>query len=127
MLRVLRLRRWSIAPAVLLSLLAATASPALSLHASDDHDAACIPITAAPHDESAHRLASHQRGDAPHPLHCLVCHWARAFRPLSATPAHQSPNLEPRARIHFDALPAPITLASAQLTLRSPPSTPFAL
>ena len=37
------------------------------------------PAFAVPHNESDHELRANVPSDAAHPLHCLVCHWARAF------------------------------------------------
>jgi hypothetical protein len=127
MLRVFRGQALAISSAVLLSLAAATISQTLLAHTPDEHDIGWAPLRAVPHDESAHQLGAAQTSDSPHPLHCLVCHWVRAFRPLRSALAHQAPDLERRASLHFGALPAPTTLVTAQLTLRSPPSTLFVL
>jgi hypothetical protein len=127
MLSGLRDRASSVARTVLLALLAATASQVLAIHTPDEHDIAWVPSVAVPHDESAHQITAPTADDAAHPLHCLVCHWARAFKPVQSALAHQGPVLEPRAALHFAALPAPTTLVAAQLTLRSPPPTRFVL
>ena len=127
MLEGLRGQASSIAAIVLLALLTATISQALASHTPDEHDIGWTPSVAVPHDESDHRLTAAQPGESTHPLHCLVCHWVRSFRPLRSALAHQAPDLEPRASLHFGALPAPTTLVTAQLTLRSPPSALFVL
>lgn len=127
MLKGLRDQASSIAATVLLTLLTATISQALASHTPDEHDIGWTSPAAAPHDESDHRIAAGQAGDSTHPLHCLVCHWVRSSRPLRSALAHQAPDLEPRASLHFGALPAPTTLVTAQLTLRSPPAALFVL
>ena len=127
MLRSLRSRASSVVTTVLLALLTATVSQVLASHTPDEHDIGWTSPLAVPHDESEHRITASQPSDTTHPLHCLVCHWARAFRPLRSALAHQAPDLEPRASLHFGALPAPTTLVMAQLTLRSPPSELFVL
>jgi hypothetical protein len=128
MLKGVRGQVSSIAAAVLLALMTGTLSEVLASHTPDEHDIGWTPPPAAvPHDESDHRLTSGQPGDPTHPLHCFLCHSARSFRPLRSAIAHQAPDLEPRASLHFGALPAPTTLVMAQLTLRSPPAALFVL
>lgn len=127
MLKGVRGQVSSIAATVLLALLTATVSQTLASHTPDEHDIGWTRPVAVPHDESDHRITAGQPGDSTHPLHCLACHWVRSFRPLRSALAHQAPDLEPRASLHFGALPAPTTLVTAQLTLRSPPSALFVL
>ena len=123
MLSVLRVRRW-IAGTLLLSILTATISQAFASHTPDEHD---IQPVAIPHDESAHQLSAASPVTAAHPIHCLLCHWVRAFKPSRSLAAHDGPHLGPSAAVPFVALPARTTLVAAQLTLRSPPSTLFVL
>ena len=127
MLKGVRGRASSIAATVLVALLTATVSQALASHTPDEHDIGWAPSFAVPHDESDHRMTAAQPGDSTQPLHCLVCHWVRSSRPLRSALAHQAPDLEPRASLHFGALPAPAMLVTAQLTLRSPPPALFVL
>lgn len=121
MLIWLRAGRSWVAAALLLCLATATVSQALPAHADDDHHVECTNPSVGPHDESAHRLNGARTPHEPHPLHCLVCHWARTFRPLGPSVSHEAPRLEIRAALHFTELPAPAVILPAQLTLRSPP------
>ncbi|MBI3049108.1 MAG: hypothetical protein HYY76_12445 [Acidobacteria bacterium] len=49
-------------------------------HEDDCHDAACQSV-AVVHDAAAHAIGAASAPDNEHRLHCLVCHWVRAFRP----------------------------------------------
>jgi hypothetical protein len=122
MLGRLRACARGVASTLLVSLAVATGSEALPSHAGENHDAACAALIVGQHEEAAHRLTSAVVSHSTHPLHCLVCHWARAFRPIGTVLAHQSPVLEARATFQFGNLPAPAVVLPAQLTLRSPPS-----
>jgi hypothetical protein len=127
MLRTIRLRAQSVAASLLVALLSATTSQALSAHGLGEHDTDHAPTSAIAHQESDHRLAAGGSSTSSEPFHCLVCHWARAFRPIRSILAYQVPSLDRRAAIHLDVLPAPVTLVPAQLTLRSPPTALFVL
>jgi hypothetical protein len=126
MLRVLGAKARAIAGLLLVSLAAGGSSQLLPGHAAEGHDLACVPGVALPHDESAHRLAADTRGESDHPLHCLVCHWARSFRPAGATVKQPAPALASRPFVHIDIVPAPTAAVSAQLQPRSPPASIFA-
>jgi hypothetical protein len=123
MLRWMRAGRLRIAATLFVCLATAAASRALPLHGDESHDVACSAAVAGPHDESAHRIRSGATTakDGPHPLHCLVCHWARAFRPLTSSSVQPAPPLEAQMALHFTELPTPASILPAQLTLRSPP------
>ena len=79
MLRWFRVQASRIAITTIFSL-AAVGVSAVSPHEDDCHDAACRAV-AVEHDAAAHRYSAPPMGADAHPLHCLVCHWVRSFRP----------------------------------------------
>ena len=90
-------------------------------HEDDCHDA-CQPMVVE-HDASAHRLGAPAAED-DHPLHCLVCHWARSFRaPRAESRILAKPADEPGISLHSDLLTAAVSAPVAQPPLRSPPSS----
>ncbi len=89
-------------------------------HEDDCHGAACHP-GAVPHDASAHAFSAPSQDAASHPLHCLVCHWARSFRPDSEVRFVSAPAAQAGTCIHVESFTvAPVTTV-AQPPLRSPP------
>jgi hypothetical protein len=122
LLRKARKRAWSTAVLVLVSFLSTTASQAIGGHGVGEHDLECAPAVELSHDESAHRLSGPAAGESNHPLHCLVCHWARSFRPSPDSVRHNAPILEAHAAVHLDPVHAPRAIDSAQLALRAPPA-----
>jgi hypothetical protein len=88
-------------------------------HGDECHDHC---VQAVEHDASAHRFQADTSTDDPHPLHCLVCHSARSFRPRhDAAFQPGAPSGEDSWRIHPQLFVlAPAALA-AQPPLRSPP------
>jgi hypothetical protein len=91
-------------------------------HAADCHDADCGTILVA-HDASAHRLRSNTSTADTHPLHCLVCHWARSFRPQIKTTFVAAPAASTGIPVHFDLITVARRAQVAQPSLRSPPSS----
>jgi hypothetical protein len=127
MLGWVRRRSARIAAGLLLSLLTASVSQAMPAHADaghDEHALAGTGLPAIPHSESDHELRPYVPSDAAHPLHCLVCHWARAFRPLASPSADLAPTLETRYHVRRAVVSAPRGVAPPQLSLRSPPAPP---
>jgi hypothetical protein len=127
MLGWVRNRSAKVAAALLVSLMTASVSQAMPSHAEsghDDHDIVSAGLPAVPHNESDHELRANVPSDAAHPLHCLVCHWARAFRPLASPSAEVAPTLEARYHVQRAVAPAPRSVAPPQLSLRSPPASP---
>jgi hypothetical protein len=116
-----RIRSSWLASALIVSLVAALASEAMPGHAGADHDAACAPLLPGSHDEGQHRLSNAAGSDAANAAHCLVCHWARSFRPVSPEASAHAPVHEPRLLTRSRASRTPLVLLSTQLTLRSPP------
>ena len=111
-----------IATVAIVSMAAAGAS-AVVPHEDDCHDVACQSI-AVIHDASAHRVGLASSPEDDHSLHCVVCHWARAFRPrpearVVSTSSAASPLALP-LQLFVTAVGAP----ASQPPLRSPPSFP---
>ena len=122
MLKWFRAQAPRVAALTLLSLMAMGATLGTS-HATDCHDAACMPI-AVQHDASAHEFRPATQDAGSHPLHCLVCHWARSFRPHAEVRFVSAQAMLAGVRIPVESFTvAPITTA-AQPPLRSPPPSP---
>jgi hypothetical protein len=102
--------------------LAAAVGSSVAPHHDDCHDAACQPI-AIEHDASAHRITAPAAVDS-HPLHCVVCHWARSFRPRAESRVLPMPAAEPGITVHVEYFTAAVSAPVAQPPLRSPPSSP---
>ncbi len=120
MLARFRQRGSCIAVAVLASL----ASLGISLsgaHADDCHND-CIVV--AVHDVSAHQISAEVRDAESPPLHCLVCHWARSFRPRGEVVFVAAPVAATGIWINVEIYTATPTAPSAQPPLRSPPASP---
>ena len=109
--------------ATLLLSLAAVGGSAVSPHEDDCHDAGCRAIFVE-HDAAAHRITAPSTSVEVHPLHCLVCHWARSFRPPTGVRFVTTPAVQAGVRIHLESFTvAPVTTV-AQPPLRSPPASP---
>lgn len=103
------------------SLGAATAAP----HHDDCHDAVCLTASAGHHDESSHRFEGPPASD-DHPLHCVVCHWIRAFKPDWHSQAVQAVSAPDAVPVHVVFTVLPSAFPAAQPPLRSPPQAPRA-
>src|SRR5215510_2521900 len=84
MMQWFRARARSVGATALLSLVTLTVWSALP-HPDDCYDAICAVIV--PHDPSAHSVGRTDSWNGDRPLHCVLCHWTRTFRP-SAQAAH---------------------------------------
>jgi hypothetical protein len=124
MLDWVRSRASHIARLLLLSLATAAAWEAVP-HEDRGHQFAARRADIGPHAESDHELRAESSSDSEHRLHCLVCHWARAFRPLANQSTHLIPDLEAGSRVHTSTAAPAFQLLPAQRTLRSPPLSPF--
>jgi hypothetical protein len=100
----------------------------LVAHELDDHDHDGAPVFVV-HDAAAHAFTSPQSSDAATPVHCVLCHWTRAFGP-----SVQSISLAPSAARRVAPRQASVEKAAsaesvAQPPLRGPPVSPvrFAL
>jgi hypothetical protein len=117
-----RSRASGIAATLLLSL--ATLGVSLHVpHPADCHETDCGAILVA-HDASAHRVGANTSTADTHPLHCLVCHWARSFRPHITTTFVATPAAHAGIRLHCDRITATRNMQVAQPPLRSPPASP---
>jgi hypothetical protein len=124
MLQWFRARASCIAAVAVLSMAVVGGSTVVP-HEDDCHDTACRAI-AVEHNAAAHRIGSTSADDGSHPLHCVVCHWVRAFRPrtearIVSLPASDTGVSIPAAFVTISGR-APV----AQPPLRSPPSSPSA-
>ena len=124
MLSWFRSKASGVAATLLLSLAALGAS-AVSPHEDDCHDAdvGCRAIVVE-HDATAHRITAPSTGVDAHPLHCLVCHWARSFRPPITTAFVATPAVHAGIRIHVDLITFARNAQIAQPSPRSPPAPP---
>ena len=121
MLTWFRVRASRIAMVALLSFGATGASLGV-LHGSGCHDE-CAEIVA--HDAAAHHMRASVTGDGAQPLHCLVCHWARSFRPhTNEGRILSAPAVDAGARVHVEYFTASSHAPAAQPPLRSPPASP---
>ena len=122
MLHWFRARAASIAAIAGLALTAAIGS-SIAPHQDDCHDALCASVAAVPHDPSAHSVGR-APSETERPLHCVLCHWARTFRPRpEARVVSSSSAAAPLAlplQLFVTAAGAPVS----QPPLRSPPAFP---
>ena len=122
MLQWFRVRASRIAAMAMLSM-AAVGGSAVLPHEDDCHGASCSPAAVA-HDAAAHRVGAPPSADASHPLHCVVCHWVRAFRPRTEARIVSTLAEKAGVRIAIDIVPASAGAPAAQPPLRSPPASP---
>lgn len=118
MLRWLRGSARTIASVVLLALTSLLAS-SITPHQDDCHEGLCG-ASVFPHDASTHSVQA-SRDTADHPLHCVMCHAGRSFRP-SSEPAHnlaQSPTHTLRDQLEVASVLS--SSPSSRPPLRSPP------
>jgi len=118
MLHWFRARASSIAAIAGVALTAAIGS-SIAPHEDDCHDAPC---TAVQHDASAHQIGA-PAGAGAEPIHCLVCHWTRSFRPHTEARVLTTPASEPGITLHVEFFTAAASAPAAQPPLRSPPSS----
>jgi hypothetical protein len=117
MLRLLRSRRSSLLVASVLCASVGLTTIGVFGHAAE-HDAFPVVIQ---HDASAHGFRADPGVAVAHPLHCLVCHWTRSFRPYPRGESHPAPVVAYTLRIHPEIfLVTPAALAALP-PLRSPP------
>ena len=120
MLRWFRVRASSIAVTAIL-LMAAVGGSAVVPHEDDCHDAAC-PAISVEHNAAAHRIGGAPAETDNHPLHCLVCHWMRAFRPRTEARIVSAPASESGVSISLEFVTVSGRAPVAQPPLRSPPA-----
>ena len=120
MLQWFRVRATRVA-AVTLAWMIAVGAATVAPHEDDCHDAACRALIVE-HDASAHRVGA-PVDDETHPLHCLVCHWIRAFRPRTEARFVSTLASEAGVRIPLPLVTISGRASFAQPPLRSPPTS----
>ena len=120
MLKVVRARTSSVAAALLVSLL----SLQLPHTADEDHDSHASAVLFA-HDPSTHAVGNPAPGNEAPPLHCVVCHIARSFRPQTAASSLPLPVVSISTLVHIEVFTAARPSVVAQPPLRSPPASPL--
>jgi hypothetical protein len=118
MLRWARLRLRPLAAATMVALAAAVSATTFH-HARECHDE-CMPAVVV-HDASAHRITGIDTTPESAPLHCLVCHLARSFRPRVEPGFHSAPVAAAGGRMPAESFAATRPALAAQPPLRSPP------
>jgi len=121
MLQWFRARASGIVAIAMLSM-AAVGGSAVVPHADDCHDAACVAVE---HNAAAHRIGATSPDADNHPLHCLVCHWVRAFRPSTEARFVSAPSTDAADNVNVEIVTVPGRAPVAQPPLRSPPSSPI--
>jgi len=124
MLQWFRLRAARLAAATLVWT-SAVSGAAVAPHEDDCHDAAC-PAVIVEHDAAAHRVKPAKDGPDSHALHCLVCHWVRAFRPRTEGRFVSAPASEAGVRLSVQLVVLTGRAPVARPPLRSPPAPPLA-
>lgn len=119
MLQWFRARVRIVAGAVLVSL-AGLGGLSTAAHGADCHDEDCG-IIALRHDPSTHAIGA-AGSAADHPLHCILCHWTRSFRPSTESADHIARPLAGESRRYHDVSGTPSQRQAAQPPLRSPPA-----
>lgn len=119
MLRVLRLRAWSVLTACVLCVSTAAATFGSLSHAGADHGRL---IAVVEHDAAAHRIQGNVAADTAHPPECLVCQWARSLRLDPGAVSQPAPAVDATLRTHPEPSAVAATACAAQPPLRSPPT-----
>ena len=114
------LRTFAVTVLVLVSVVGAWSTAA---HGLDCHDRDGAPVFVA-HDASAHAFRAAVLPGAERPVHCVLCHWTRAFGSgvQSVSTSHDAVSRTLAVPVR-DAVASPI-VAAAQPPLRAPPSVP---
>src|SRR5688572_30456296 len=104
--------------ATLLVAMAALGQASVVPHGDDCHEA-CAAF-AVEHDPSAHRFEAAPQASADgHPLHCVVCHWARAFRPDTEVRFTHTVGAAAGSLVQLDSSPVVRPVIAAQPPLRA--------
>jgi hypothetical protein len=118
MLHWFRVRASGIAVLATIALAGALGS-SVAPHPDDCHEGAC---SAVQHDASAHSIGA-STGAGAEPLHCVVCHWARSFRPRTEARNLTTPASGPGISLHVEYFTAAVSAPAARPLLRAPPSS----
>jgi hypothetical protein len=121
MLQWFRARASTIATIAMLSM-AVVGGSAVVPHEDDCHDG--CPASAG-HNPAAHRIGGTSVDTDGHPLHCLVCHWVRAFRPRTEARVVSAPSTETAVNVYVELVSVSGRAPVAQPPLRSPPGSPI--
>ena len=122
MLGWFRVRASRIAVTAIISL-ATVGVSAGSPHEDDCHDAGCREMVVE-HNAAAHRFGAPPTGADDHPLHCVICHWVRSFRPRAEARIMSAPAVNAGTSVHIEFFTAAVSAPAAQPPLRSPPFSP---
>ncbi len=106
--------------AVTMVWMAVVGASAIVPHDDDSHDTYAFAVT---HDHSAHRVEAADADVDNHPLHCLVCHWVRAFRPRTEARTASLPATDAGISLPLERFSTSATAPVSQPPLRSPPSS----
>ena len=101
--------------------MAVVGGSAIVPHDDDSHDT--YRAFDVEHDASAHRIGDAQSLDL-HPLHCVVCHWVRSFRPHVEWRAAAVASADAGISLRLDLFSISAAAPISQPPLRSPPSSP---
>ena len=85
-----------------------------------DHDDVAVAVVV--HDASAHVFRGAAPADEDRPIHCVLCHWTRAFGPSVQSVASAPSLVDRTVAIPVDDATVPRLVAAVQPPLRAPPS-----
>ena len=119
-----RFRQRSALVAALLAAFLATVGTPHSTDPGHDSDRAIVVV---PHNEADHQLrASGLEESGTHDTHCVLCHFARSFRPRTDTRTVSQPPAPAGAHVSIAIFGAVAAALVAQPPLRAPPPSPKA-
>lgn len=105
--------------AVTMVSMAIVGASAVVPHDDDSHDTYAFAVA---HDHSAHRVEAAGSDAGSHPLHCLVCHWARSFRPRTEVRIVSLPATAAGISLPLELFSISAADQVSQPPLRSPPT-----
>ena len=105
--------------AVTMVWMAIVGASAVVPHEDDSHDTYAFAVA---HDHSAHRVEAAGSDAGGHPLHCLVCHWVRSFRPPTDVRTASLPATDTGISLPLERFSISAAAPVSQPPLRSPPS-----
>lgn len=100
----------------------ATLGASTALPHPDDCHHACV-ASLLPHDPADHSIQGPSAPDQ-HPLHCIICHWIRTFRPDPERASFEVPSAPDAPAVHVETFAPATSFPAAQPPLRSPPAPP---
>ena len=105
--------------AVVLVALTSLLGSSITPHEDDCHEGLCS-ASVFFHDASTHSVQA-TRDSADHPLHCVMCHSGRSFRPSSESAHNLAPSLTHTLRDQLQVASVRSSSPSSRPPLRSPP------